>query len=224
MQYSLNLTPQANSFELTIPECFDEKIALPDFNLLKQATDCKTHKEILSFLSNIPPECTEYENISFKKIRQISDPTNPELSGESLEKCSIQEMFSFVKKQIILRNTEKTNHIDDPLDEVKKTKTDWNVTYTSKATKQVAQLGKKILNETTSLMSEMTIDGPILPKRSHFDSLYPKKHKIPKDSFHCHINDGSPTYVACWNILDQNKKMAEIFYVGTHEQAPYKKK
>lgn len=32
---------------------------------------------------------------------------------------------------------------------------------------------------------------------------------------------GKPTYVACWYIKDKKVKIVEIYYVGTHEKAPY---
>lgn len=41
-----------------------------------------------------------------------------------------------------------------------------------------------------------------------------------KSSFHhCHLRKGKPTYVACWAVTNENK--IEVFYVGTHEGAPY---
>lgn len=38
--------------------------------------------------------------------------------------------------------------------------------------------------------------------------------------FHCHLRKGHPTYVACWEADVQAKKI-EVFYVGSHEDAPY---
>jgi hypothetical protein len=42
-----------------------------------------------------------------------------------------------------------------------------------------------------------------------------------KDTFHCHLNKGRPTYVVVWKVLDKDQKIMEVLYVGTHENAPY---
>ena len=47
------------------------------------------------------------------------------------------------------------------------------------------------------------------------------KFKGAKDRFHCHINSGKPRYVACWKIIDREERILEVYYVGTHEKAPY---
>lgn len=44
---------------------------------------------------------------------------------------------------------------------------------------------------------------------------------LKKDEFHCHLRKGKPTYVACWRVLDKQVKIMEVYYVGTHEDAPY---
>lgn len=40
-------------------------------------------------------------------------------------------------------------------------------------------------------------------------------------NYHCHLKKGKPTYVACWSVIDKKLKQIEIYYVGTHENAPY---
>lgn len=40
------------------------------------------------------------------------------------------------------------------------------------------------------------------------------------DFRHCHLQKGKPTWVACWSV-DAKKKTIEVYYVGTHEKAPY---
>lgn len=75
-----------------------------------------------------------------------------------------------------------------------------------------------------------------LPKKTHdtfmlllFDlEKGPIKHNWPNYSalkgvvghYHCHIEKGRPTYVACWTA-DKKTKTIEVYYAGTHEQAPY---
>ena len=50
---------------------------------------------------------------------------------------------------------------------------------------------------------------------------WPNYGKLGKATFHCHLKKGKPTYVACWAILDGKLKQIEVYYVGTHEGAPY---
>lgn len=38
---------------------------------------------------------------------------------------------------------------------------------------------------------------------------------------HCHLTEGKPTYVYCWEVIDKNAKLIEVYYAGTHEKAPY---
>jgi hypothetical protein len=40
------------------------------------------------------------------------------------------------------------------------------------------------------------------------------------DRRHCHLQKGRPTWVACWEVHAKHKKI-EVYYVGTHEKAPY---
>ena len=41
-----------------------------------------------------------------------------------------------------------------------------------------------------------------------------------RDLRHCHLQKGKPTWVVCWEV-DHLNKTIEIYYVGTHEKAPY---
>ena len=50
---------------------------------------------------------------------------------------------------------------------------------------------------------------------------YSKLNGMPGDKRHCHLSKGRPTYVCCWEVLDKKLKITEIYYVGTHEKAPY---
>ena len=50
---------------------------------------------------------------------------------------------------------------------------------------------------------------------------WPNFSKLGKNTYHCHLKKGKPTYVACWRMLDKSKKVIEVYYVGTHEKAPY---
>jgi len=96
----------------------------------------------------------------------------------------------------------------------------WDVLYTSSALKQKAKLPGKVQNQLDLLAKEIEIAGPIRRNWSHFGSLK-KDKRIPENSYHCHIKSGRPTYVVCWQVEDKIAKIVEIFYVGTHENAPY---
>jgi hypothetical protein len=100
---------------------------------------------------------------------------------------------------------------------------DWKVDFSPKASRQLARLEKEqpdIYASASTLVREIEIDGPIRRNWSHFSGLR-KGPGIPDDSYHCHIKDGKPTFVACWTIEDKKVKIVEVYYVGTHEKAPY---
>lgn len=98
--------------------------------------------------------------------------------------------------------------------------TQWEVGYSSSANKQKKVFPQKIQILLDTLAKEIELLGPIRADWPNFGPLH-KGKGIPKDSYHCHLKKGKPTYVACWCIEDKKVKIVEIFYVGTHEKAPY---
>ena len=50
---------------------------------------------------------------------------------------------------------------------------------------------------------------------------YSKLKGMVGDKHHCHVTNGSPTYVCCWEVMDKRLKILEVYYAGTHEKAPY---
>jgi hypothetical protein len=50
---------------------------------------------------------------------------------------------------------------------------------------------------------------------------YGKLKGMHGDKRHCHLSKGLPTHVYCWELIDKNLKITEVYYVGTHEKAPY---
>jgi hypothetical protein len=50
---------------------------------------------------------------------------------------------------------------------------------------------------------------------------YGKLKGMPGDKRHGHLSKGRPTYVCCWEVIDKKLKITEVYYVGTHEKAPY---
>ncbi len=91
----------------------------------------------------------------------------------------------------------------------------WTVSFTSKADKQKRKLPEKIRLLADALAKEIAKAGPIRKNWKNFGSL------SDRNTYHCHLKDGRPTYVACWRLENKNIKIVEIFYAGTHENAPY---
>ena len=100
----------------------------------------------------------------------------------------------------------------------------WNATLSRVAKKQYIKLkhsGQKkpsILDVVDALVSELILSGPFLMDWPNYGEI---KEGKEKSFFHCHLKKGNPTYVACWKIIDEREKKIEVFYVGTHENAPY---
>ncbi len=95
----------------------------------------------------------------------------------------------------------------------------WTVHFTRQAEKQYEKLkrnGSKpsILDVINLLLVELKLEGP-------YRSNWPGYGLLEKREFHCHLKKGNPTYVACWKLTDKNSKKIEVYYVGTHENAPY---
>jgi mRNA-degrading endonuclease RelE of RelBE toxin-antitoxin system len=90
---------------------------------------------------------------------------------------------------------------------------------TSKVDKDLQKLPEKIQLLAAMLFSEIEKAGHIRKNWANFGPLR-KTKGIPEGSYHCHLKKGRPTYVACWSV-DKKQKLVRIFYVGTHEKAPY---
>lgn len=96
--------------------------------------------------------------------------------------------------------------------------TTWTVTNTKAVDKQAVKLNKKILFILRLLFEDLVNKGPALPDWPNYSKLHGKKGG---DHRHCHLQKGKPTYVCCWKVVDKNRKIIEVYYVGTHEKAPY---
>ncbi len=86
----------------------------------------------------------------------------------------------------------------------------WTVTFSNRASKERKKMPPKIQVLVDLLALEIEKDGPLK-----------KTGNIPEGAFHCHLKRGKPTYVSCWWTVDKKNNHVEIFYVGTHEKAPY---
>lgn len=98
--------------------------------------------------------------------------------------------------------------------------TAWEVFLSTQVVKLVRKFQKekpKIYATVFALVKDLEIHGPILKWWLNFGLLH-KSKRVANQSYHCHICRGKPTYVACWKV---NGKQIEVYYVGTHENAPY---
>jgi hypothetical protein len=90
----------------------------------------------------------------------------------------------------------------------------WEVQLTTRVTKDTKILPEKIIKLLVALIKEIEVEGPMQPEWPHFS-------KLGKTTYHCHLKQGRPTYVACWEVIDKQIKLIEVYYAGTHEKAPY---
>ena len=100
----------------------------------------------------------------------------------------------------------------------------WHVTLSRDAKKKYLKLkrsGQKkpsIIDVIDSLSSDLELRGPWMVDWPNYGYIDEGK---AKSFHHCHLKKGQPTYVACWKVTNEQKKEIEVFYVGTHEGAPY---
>ena len=92
----------------------------------------------------------------------------------------------------------------------------WIIGFSNQAHKQLMKLNPEVRLIVTALAAELAVKGPMVPGWKNFGKLRGKGN-----CFHCHLKSGRPTYVACWEVIDKKIKIMEIYYVGTHEKAPY---
>ena len=96
----------------------------------------------------------------------------------------------------------------------------WSVRFSknaSKAYEKLKQSGQKkpsLIDLIDLLALELRAQGP---ERVN----WPNYGKLSKDTYHCHLKKGRPTYVACWKVFSRELRQIEVYYVGSHEGAPY---
>jgi len=94
----------------------------------------------------------------------------------------------------------------------------WKIQFTKASTKQITKLNKAILLVLRFLVEELTVRGPTIHDWPNYGKLHGKSGQ---DKYHCHLKKGKPTYVCCWEVVNKKEKIIEVYYVGTHEKAPY---
>jgi mRNA-degrading endonuclease RelE of RelBE toxin-antitoxin system len=90
----------------------------------------------------------------------------------------------------------------------------WSVNFSNKAAKQYNKLPVGIQDLVDFLVHDIQNLGPIRGDWKNYS-------KLGKDKYHCHLKSGKPTYVACWEQINKEIRVVEVYYVGTHEKAPY---
>lgn len=95
----------------------------------------------------------------------------------------------------------------------------WTVRFTNRAAKQIEKLNYHTVEALRFLVNNLQANGPAPGKGwHHYGKLRATKKE---DRRHCHLNQGRPVYVCCWAVIDKKLKILEVYYVGTHEKAPY---
>ena len=96
----------------------------------------------------------------------------------------------------------------------------WHVQMTLKVEKNIVDPRKTptdVKGAVVILLKDLKVFGPAVD--------WPNYGKLKNqgkgiDRRHCHLQKGRPTWVACWEV-DSKNKLIEVYYVGTHEKAPY---
>lgn len=88
----------------------------------------------------------------------------------------------------------------------------WHVTAKRKIKRNIEKLPKRIQEVYAALVFDLSIKGPSPGKAwQNYSMLGSNKH-------HCHL---TYSYVACWEEIDKEIRVLEVYYVGTREKAPY---
>jgi len=90
----------------------------------------------------------------------------------------------------------------------------WEVRIRRKVTKDIEKLPNPVKAALIALIREMEVKGPVRGNWPNYKRLGLQRH-------HCHLKKGHPTFVAVWEVLDNEIKLIEVTYAGTHEKAPY---
>jgi len=98
----------------------------------------------------------------------------------------------------------------------------WNADLSKDAKRQYIKLNRSgdhrkpsIIDLIDALVMDLKYHGPVMKDWPNYSVI----NKGRNSFYHCHLRKGKPTYVACWMVTNENK--IEVFYVGTHEGAPY---
>lgn len=94
----------------------------------------------------------------------------------------------------------------------------WEIIISTKVSKQILRLPKSVKAAVFLLIRDLEKNGPATG--GGWEN-YGKLKGKSGDKRHCHLSKGRPTYVCCWDVIDKRLNITEVYYVGTHEKAPY---
>ena len=89
----------------------------------------------------------------------------------------------------------------------------YEVIITKQMLKKMKGLPRSVKEKLVVLITEIEKNGPVRGNWKNYGKLSPTEH-------HCHLKSGRPTYVVCWRTKVLKVEI-EVYYVGTHEKAPY---
>ena len=90
----------------------------------------------------------------------------------------------------------------------------WTVRVSSRVRKQIERLPEQARRSLIALIKDIEFSGPVRGNWPNYNQLGNRRH-------HCHIKKGRPTFVAVWQVREQEIRIIEVIYAGTHEKAPY---
>jgi mRNA-degrading endonuclease RelE of RelBE toxin-antitoxin system len=87
----------------------------------------------------------------------------------------------------------------------------WAVRIHNKAVKRAKKLPGNVQTLFEALVRDLMLNGPIQHEWANYS-------KLTHGHYHCHLNR---SYVAVWEVVDNQVKILEVTYVGSREDAPY---
>ncbi len=87
----------------------------------------------------------------------------------------------------------------------------WKVNVSKKAAKRAKKLPKKVMDLFEVLLLDLAKIGPAQPEWANYS-------KLTHGRYHCHLNY---SFVAVWEVIDNEIRILEVTYVGSREDAPY---
>ncbi|MBN2000521.1 cytotoxic translational repressor of toxin-antitoxin stability system [candidate division KSB1 bacterium] len=91
---------------------------------------------------------------------------------------------------------------------------EWQVVIPGRINKMIGRLPVRVKKSLFALLKEIELKGPVRGN-------WPNYSKLKNQKYHCHLKKGQPVYVAVWQVIDNEIRLIEVIYVGTHEKAPY---
>ena len=87
----------------------------------------------------------------------------------------------------------------------------WKVNVAKKAVKRTRRLPARVLSLFEALLLDLSKTGPVQHEWSNYS-------KLAHGRYHCHLNY---SFVAVWEVVDNEIRILEVTYVGSREDAPY---